>query len=491
MMNSAPDIRRLAEVVRTGFAEKRILVVGDVMQDRYLWGDVERISPEAPVPVLRHSRDEIHAGGAGNVALNLAGLGIHVSLAGFVGDDDPRKHLLEILSAAEVDVTGIVTLETWPTITKTRIIAGHQHVLRIDAENLNHVGDEPINELLGRIEKRLGNGIDAIILSDYGKGVLTPSTCRYTIDAGRQHGIPVFVDPKGRDYSRYKDATLLTPNLKELRHAGGVDGADIDAACQAARTVVKDLNLDGLVLTRGGDGMTLITTDAILHSAAATQDVFDVSGAGDTVIAALAAGWIAGLNHRENLHLANLAAGIVVSKVGTVAVEQTALLQALHQDGQLLMNSVYTLDELSKRIDTWRSNGERIVFTNGCFDLVHAGHVQYLQKAACEGNRLIVAINTDASVRALKGESRPVTGQEDRACVVAALAAVDAVILFDEPTPINVIKKLRPDTLVKGGDYTKDQVVGATEVESWGGRVILVPLVEGRSTSELIRKIAG
>ena len=491
MTNDAPNIPHLAEVVRAGFTDKRILVVGDLMLDRYIWGDVDRISPEAPVPVLRHGRDAVRAGGAGNVALNLAGLGIKVSLAGFVGDDDACNILLEIFSETGVDASSIVTLTDRPTISKTRIIAGHQHVLRVDAENLSDVDDDSTAELFSRVEKQLDNDIAGVILSDYAKGVLTPASCHDIIEAARQRQIPVFVDPKGQEYGRYTGATLLTPNLKELEQAGRVDGSDIDALLAAAGKFVKDLDLDCLVLTRGGDGMTLIGKDEVLHSPAVAQEVFDVSGAGDSVIASLAAGQIAGLNRMDTLHLANLAAGIVVGRVGTVAVELTALLQALHPHGHTLTDSVYSLDELSKLTDAWRSNGQRIVFTNGCFDIVHAGHVLYLQKAAEAGNRLIVAINTDSSVSALKGKSRPVNGQEDRACVVAALAAVDAVVFFDDPTPIDVIKKLKPDVLVKGGDYTKDQVVGAAEVESWGGRLVLVPLVKGRSTSNLIRKIAG
>ncbi len=491
MATDSPNPARIAEVVRTGLAGKQILVIGDLMLDQYVWGDVSRISPEAPVPVLRHGRDATRAGGAGNVALNLAGLGLDVAIAGFAGADEARKTLLEIFAEANVDTACVTTLGDRPTVTKTRIIAGHQHVLRVDSEDLSEVDKKDAASLLQQVQQRIKNGIDGIILSDYAKGALSTDTCRQIIDAAASKSIPVFVDPKGQDYDRYAGASVLTPNLAELELASGAGSHDIDTLITAGREIVSSLGLDYLVVTRGANGMTLISPEQTLHQGAVAREVFDVSGAGDTVIASLVAGHVAGLGPLDLLQLANVAAGIVVAKVGTVAVDQAAVLQALHAKSHTLMDSVYALDELGTLVDEWRSRGERVVFTNGCFDIVHAGHVTYLHKAAAEGDRLIVAINTDRSVRALKGDSRPVTGQDDRACVVAALAAVDAVVFFDESTPLNVINKLRPDVLVKGGDYARDGVVGGDEVESWGGRVVLVPLVEGHSTSNLIRKIAG
>ncbi len=491
MATDSPNAARIAEVVRTEFSGKQILVVGDLMLDQYLWGDVSRISPEAPVPVLRHGREATRAGGAGNVALNLAGLGIDVAIAGFAGADDARQTLLDIFAEAGIDTTCVTTVSDRRTATKTRIIAGHQHVLRIDSEDLSEVEKKDAASLLRQIQQRIKSGVDGIIVSDYAKGSLSVDTCREIIAAASSKKIPVFVDPKGQDYTRYAGASVLTPNLAELELASGANTRDIDTLIGAGRDFVASLGLDYLVLTRGPDGMTLIGPEQTLHQGAVAREVFDVSGAGDTVIASLAAGHIAGLGPLDLLQLANVAAGIVVAKVGTVAVEQAAVLQALHAKSHTLMDTVYALDELKSLVDEWRSRGERIVFTNGCFDIVHAGHVTYLHKAAAEGDRLIVAINTDRSARALKGDSRPVTGQNDRACVVAALAAVDAVVFFDESTPLNVINELRPDVLAKGGDYTRDNVVGGDEVESWGGRVVLVPLVEGHSTSNLIRKIAG
>ena len=479
--------------MRTGFEGRRALVCGDLMLDKYLWGDVTRISPEAPVPVLRHGRDASHAGGAGNVAANLAGLGLQTTVVGVVGADAAGAELRALLERAGIDSSGVITVEDRPTITKTRVIGGHQHVLRIDTEDLRPFAPAVANHLLTNVLDRLEGDFECVVLSDYAKGVLGPSVCSTIISAARKRGIPVLVDPKGLDYERYRGATTLTPNLKELAAAGRVENpGDIDAVLAAARRFVTDLGLESLVLTRGADGMTLLGSDSrVTHSRAMAQEVFDVSGAGDTVIATLAAGRLAGLEGTDLLHLANIAAGIVVGKVGTAPVQRSWIVQALHAKNHSLMDSVYTPEELQRLTTEWRAQGDRIAFTNGCFDILHAGHVASLNRAAEEGDRLIVALNTDRSTRALKGPGRPVNSQDDRACVIAALASVDAVVFFDEPTPLRLIEMLRPDVLVKGGDYSRDSIVGAREVESWGGRVVIVPLVAGRSTTSLIEKLSS
>jgi D-beta-D-heptose 7-phosphate kinase/D-beta-D-heptose 1-phosphate adenosyltransferase len=480
----------IAEAIRSGFDHKRVLVVGDLMLDRYMWGDVSRVSPEAPVPVLRPQRDAERAGGAGNLALNLAALGLRVQLAGYVGDDQEAQRLFRFFEDAGVGTDLVATLSDRPTITKTRIIASHQHVLRVDAEDLSPLRESDAENFSQRLLAELDNS-DAIALSDYGKRVLGDELCKNLIAEARRRGLTVVVDPKGRSYRKYAGATVLTPNLKELETATGVSAYDHDALIETGRRLVKDLGLDAIVLTQGEHGMTLIAPEQTLHSPARAKEVFDVSGAGDTVVAALTAGMLAGLDRTDVLRLANLAAGVVVGKIGTAPVERNELLEALHPHGAYVIDSIYTPKRLQRAVAGWRANGNRIVFTNGCFDLLHAGHVDYLQKAADEGERLIVALNTDRSVRALKGEGRPIVTQEDRAYLIAALAAVDAVTLFDEETPMALINALRPDVLVKGADYTEDRVVGAKEVRSWGGDVVLVPLVEGKSTSELIRKITG
>lgn len=489
MHEITPNNENIADALRNGFGRKRVLVVGDLMLDRYIWGIVERISPEAPVPVLSPGREATRAGGAGNVALNLAGLGLEIAVAGFAGEDENRDRVLEILAGHDIDTAAVVTLADRPTVTKTRVIAGHQHVLRIDSEDLSDIDSRDRERLFKAVMAKLD--VDAIILSDYAKGALSLTLCQRLIDAARQKSIPVLADPKGFDFSKYAGVSVLTPNLLELSRAGSVPADQTDDLIRTAKAYVDALGLQFLVLTRGPDGMTLVAKDQTVHSPAKAREVFDVSGAGDTVIASVAAAMLGDLDYVDMLHMANLAAGFVVGRVGTVAIDQTSLMRALHAEEQAPSESVYGLDELLVLVDDWRNREQRIVFTNGCFDIVHAGHVSYLHKAAREGDKLIVGINTDESVRALKGDTRPINGQDDRACVVAALAAVDAVVLFDEETPLELIKALQPDVLVKGADYSKDQVVGAAEVESHGGRVVLVPLIEGKSTSELVRKIAG
>jgi D-beta-D-heptose 7-phosphate kinase/D-beta-D-heptose 1-phosphate adenosyltransferase len=490
-MDETPQLAQVGQAIRTRMDGKRALVVGDLMLDKYIWGQVTRISPEAPVPVVRHGREADHEGGAGNVAANIAGLGLDVAVAGFVGADLAGAKLREIFKETGIDGTGIVTLDDRPTIIKTRIIGGHQHVLRIDVEDLRPIRPDQADELLGNVLRRLSDGFDCLVLSDYAKGVLGDRVCTAVIAEARKRDTPVFVDPKGLDFSRYRGATVLTPNLSELAAAARLGDVPIGQIIDAGRRFVDDLELDFMVLTRGPDGMTLIGHTDSLESRAMAQEVFDVSGAGDTAIAALAAGHVAGLTGASLLHLANLAASIVVGKVGTVAVQRDWILQALDAKARSSRETVYPLDELAALVAEWRARGDRIVFTNGCFDILHEGHVTSLRRAAEEGDRLIVALNDDRSVRDLKGPSRPVNSERARAAVVSALSPVDAVILFNTATPLPLIQALRPDVLVKGGDYSPQDIVGAREVESWGGRVVVVPLVEGYSTTSMIKKMSG
>ena len=490
-MTEPENIHDILEIVRQQFPQRRVLVIGDQMLDRYLWGSVSRISPEAPVPVLVKKSSAQSAGGAANVALNIRGLGLDVDMLGIVGDDDAGRALLDILAEAEVGTDGILTLAHRPTVTKTRVITGHQHVLRIDAEEVDALDDASSERLCRLVGDALSQAVDAVILSDYRKGLLGETFCRTVGRIARERGIPVFIDPKGTNWERYRGASVVTPNLNELELVTGVGRKDGQALIAAGRELCVSLEIDNIVLTRGADGMTLITRDEVLHSPAVAREVFDVTGAGDTVIATLAAGITAGLDWPAALHIANAAAGIVVGKVGAVPIAHRDLLRAIHPKSRDPMEAVYSLEELTAVVERWKTRGQRVVFTNGCFDILHAGHITYLQWAAQEGDRLVVALNTDSSVRRLKGKDRPVIAEQDRACIVAALGSVDAVVLFDEDTPIDVISALRPDVLVKGGDYVKDRIVGAAEVESWGGRVVVTSLVEGRSTSAVIKKLSG
>ncbi len=486
-MFEAPE--PVLHAVRTGFGGRRVLVVGDLMLDRYLWGKVERISPEAPVPVVRLERETDTAGGAANVARNLAALGLRAELAGVTGDDLGRARLLADLASDGIDSAAVMIAQGRATTVKTRVVGDHQQMLRIDEEHTTRLPHRDIERLRALATERLP-GAAALVLSDYAKGVLDAELCAALITAARAQGVPVLVDPKGRNFSRYAGATLITPNRGELALATGVRSSDLDGLLSAGRELRDALALERLVLTLSERGMVLIGPDGEQRIPAVAREVFDVSGAGDTVIATFAAGLAAGLGYADTAHLANLAAGVVVGKVGTAVITAGELLAAISGEAALEQAAkVQSTEDAANLIGRWRAAGERVVFTNGCFDLLHVGHVTYLECARRYGHRLVVGLNTDRSVRALKGAGRPVIREDDRARVLAALASVDAVVLFDEDTPLDLIRRLRPDVLAKGADYREEQVVGAAEVKSWGGEVVLVPLVQDRSTSGIIQRL--
>ena len=483
----------LIEAVKHRFvAEHRTaLVIGDLMLDRYLIGEVERISPEAPVPVVLLKQENERAGGAANVAANLSLLGIRTTMAGIIGDDAEGRALLDMLRELNID-SAIVTSQQRPTVTKTRILGGHQQMMRLDKESRLAFTESENNALHEQVSQAIAQKPDVIILSDYAKGVLSDALCQAVIAQAKALGIPVLVDPKGRDYTKYQGATALTPNKKETSEACGIDAMDTDRLLQAAADLRDRLGLAFLAVTRGEEGISLLEQNETIHIPAAAKQVFDVSGAGDTVIATLAAGLVHGLSHRQAFELANIAAGIVVGKVGTVPVNREELLaELISQDSVEQADKICELETLLGRVKQWRQQKKRIVFTNGCFDLLHAGHVTYLEAARKTGDKLILGLNTDRSVSALKGPSRPVIHEADRARVLAALEAVDAVILFDEDTPLQLIDAIRPDVIVKGSDYSEDQVVGGKEVKSWGGKVALIDIVPGRSTSNIIEKLGA
>ena len=472
-------------------SDKWVLVIGDLMLDRYLIGDVQRISPEAPVPVVLLKQQNDRAGGAANVAANLANLGISTRIAGCVGEDAEATTLLALINHLGIKSEAVIQSSTRPTIAKTRVMSSHQQIVRIDQESQAKFSAEENAELHLLISRALQEKPSIVILSDYAKGVLSDDVCQSIIQACKEANIPVLVDPKGQDYTKYKGATALTPNKKETAEACGVNMNDTEALLAGAKKLKADLGLDFLAVTRGEEGITLFDKTNEHHIAATAKQVFDVSGAGDTVIATLAAGLIHGLSPQDALSLANTAAGIVVGKVGTVPIQLNELLHELTaKNTSEQTDKITDLTGLKLKVDAWRAAKQKIVFTNGCFDLLHAGHVTYLEAAKKTGDKLILGLNTDRSVSALKGPTRPVIHENDRARVLAALEAIDAVILFDEDTPLNLIHAVKPDVIVKGDDYTEEQVVGGTEVKSWGGQVKLIPLVQGRSTSKIIEKMA-
>ncbi len=486
-------IEQLHEVIQQieqNWAAKRLLVVGDVMLDKYIWGEVGRISPEAPVPVVRATHQSQQPGGAANVAMNLAKLGAQVEVIGFTGGDDDERLLTAGLNANGI-TPGLVVSEGFPTITKQRILGSRQQMLRLDSERLGPRAQADYDRLTAVALARLP-ACHAVVLSDYAKGALTPEVCQAVIQAARRLDIPVLVDPKNADLSRYRGATTVCPNLAELSAAVHLDARDLMPLLDAAESLVAQLDLEFLTATLGEKGIALLRPGNRFIAPAVARQVFDVSGAGDTVIAVLALCLASGLKPETAVGLANIAAGIVVGKVGTVPVEKHELLAALAPQIALhAEDKVLSREELVQRIALWKANGERVVFTNGCFDLLHIGHITLLEQARSFGDRLIVAINSDASVSGLKGPSRPIVGETERARVLAALAAVDSVVVFPEPTPLELIVAARPDVIVKGGDYAPDTVVGAREVESWGGQVKIVPIVEGFSTTQLLARGAG
>ena len=496
-MASFSDRDGIIDCLENSFSRQRLLVIGDVMLDRYLWGSVSRISPEAPVPVVKLLRQTDTAGGAGNVAANAAGLGLQVALCGFAGSDVEGDRLVQLLDGMGIETGGIVRTNR-PTITKTRVIGEvksstrRQQILRLDMEDGAPPGGNEVRSLLGIVEQELDLGAGAVILSDYSKGTLTEEVCRQVLGMADEREIPSLVDPKGYDYSKYIGATAITPNRTELAEMSRVPAGDLDGLLAAGQQLCRDMGLRFLLATLGEMGMALVEPDSIKRFPAVSREVFDVSGAGDTAIATLASGMAAGLDPEDAVRLANLAGGLVVEKVGTASITRRELISAIATERALEQcDKVCGLEDLLARTTRWKAKGERIVFTNGCFDLLHVGHVTYLEHARHAGDRLVVGLNTDRSVRALKGAGRPVIPQDDRARVLAALASVDAVILFDEDTPLELIKAVRPDVLVKGSDYREEEITGAEEVRSWGGDVVLAPLVEGRSTSGILKEASS
>lgn len=464
------------------FSEAKVLVIGDVMLDRYWFGDCGRISPEAPVPVVNIKQMDERPGGAGNVALNIAALGAEVTLIGVTGCDEHADSLCQQLTAAKVK-HDILKIPSTPTITKLRVISRHQQLLRMDFEEKFAAFQH--NDLIQIFKKHLSQS-NLVILSDYNKGTLICT--QELIQLARDAGVPVLVDPKGNNFSIYRHANMLTPNLKEFETIVGACLSEKDIVDKAQAFLHKE-NIDILLLTRGENGMTLIEKDKDeTHLPAHAREVFDVTGAGDTVIAVFGTALAAGSTLVEAMSLANLAASLVVAKLGAATVSAPELEVALNMSAANV-GSVVNEDQLLNAITDVRVKGKRIVFTNGCFDILHAGHVRYLQQAKQLGDFLIVAINDDESVKRLKGPGRPINNAEQRLAVLAGLGVVDWVVSFADDTPERLLKKLKPEILVKGGDYTIDQVVGANIVRAYGGEVRVLGVTKGVSTTAIIDRM--
>lgn len=467
----------------------RLLVVGDALLDRYVWGDARRISPEAPIPVLTAAREEARPGGAANVAVNVAALGADAALVGVVGRDAEAGLLREALRERGVDPAGLVEDPARPTIVKTRLVAGSQQVLRLDREETRPVAGDVEARVLERAAREAA-ARELTLVSDYAKGCVTDRLLRAVIDAARGARRRVVVDPKGEDYARYRGVSILTPNLGEFETAVGRRARDPEALREAGRSLVERLELEALLVTLGRDGIFLLTRDGRHQTIpTAARSVYDVTGAGDTVLSVLGVALAGGLGFEDAVRLANAAAGIKVSKVGAAAVAREELEAELSRPAPGSGGRVLTRAEAASVARGLRAEGKTLVFTNGCFDIVHAGHVQFLRDARALGDALMVGLNEDASVKALKGPKRPVIPLADRAELLAALRMVDYVVPFGEPTPTALIQEVLPAVLVKGEDWRDKGVVGREIVEAHGGRVALLPLRPGLSTTGLIERI--
>jgi D-beta-D-heptose 7-phosphate kinase/D-beta-D-heptose 1-phosphate adenosyltransferase len=462
-----------------------VLVIGDVMIDHYIWGGCERISPEAPVQVVDVKEQTQLLGGAGNVINNLLSLGLDVSLASVVGDDDNAKVVNDLLQAAGAEALNVVEAGRLTT-KKSRVMAQKSQVLRLDQETRTPISSETESALLDLVRQYLAD-IDMVLVSDYGKGVCTPSLLADVIKLAQEKGKKVLVDPKGQDFSKYQGAYLLTPNRKELQQATDIAIDDEQSLIKALAAMQQVTNSELVMATLSEDGIALFDDELTIIPTVA-KEVYDVTGAGDTVIAALAYALLQQQSPQQAVEFANMAAGVVVGKIGsaTVTIDEIEQYQSsLHRSS--VDTHIKTWDEIKRIADTYRQQGKKVVFTNGCFDILHRGHVSYLETARSFGDVLVLGLNTDASVRRLKGDGRPVNNQEDRAFILAALEAVDYVVMFDEDTPYELIKEVQPHTLVKGADYQDKEVVGSDLVDE----VKLVTFVDGKSTTQTIAKIRG
>lgn len=483
-------------VILDRLREGVVVCVGDAMLDCYVEGTVERISAEAPIPILSIKRERYALGGAANVARNLSALGAECRLVCAVGSDPAAKTFLaQLAELPNIDADSIA-LSDRPTTLKTRFVSGQYQIMRADQEIVGPLTDADAEALMDRALHAL-DGANALVISDYGKGVFFGDTARLLIAKAKDLGIPVIVDPKTRFLDRYKGADFIKPNRDELSYASDLPARTEEEIVTACRAVTANHEIGAVLASRSEDGLTLFrrattsSPESVSHLPARARQVADVAGAGDTIIAAFAAGLAVGLDARDAAALANRAAGIVVAKSGTAVAYPNEILNDSHEERfEAAEAKVLTVAEAQDRVADWHRAGKSVGFTNGCFDLLHPGHVSLIAQAKAACDRLIVGLNSDASIKRLKGSDRPVQDETARSNVLAALAHVDMVVVFGEDTPLSLIKALKPDVLIKGADYTKETVVGASEVESWGGRVVLAALVEGQSTSGTIARMA-
>ena len=477
-------------LIRT-FGETRVFVIGDIVQDRYLTGTCERISQEAPVPVVRLTKQSSELGGAANVAANLAALKVKVNLASVIGKDSAGTALIEACEAANIAVVGVHSVDTRQTTVKSRVLVANQQIVRIDEEDTKPISLAEADQVIATVRQIAEQELPhAVIISDYAKGVCSPHLCRSLIEFFTAHNIPVFIDPKGLDVEKYRGAKAITPNRVEMTEIAKANGWPTEDLVYCAQLLRQKLDLDFVALTLGASGMAVVSEEGVHRIPTVAREVFDVSGAGDTVIATMVAGLAAGLDRKDALALATIAAGVVVGHVGSRPIRRDELILEVqsHSRGDQGRKR-FDLQDLLPVVALWKSQNLTVGFTNGCFDLLHAGHVRLLEDAAARVDRLIVAVNSDDSITRLKGPKRPLMPESQRVTVLSALEVVDAVVVFEEDTPLNLIEAILPTVLIKGGDYKREDVIGGDAVEAAGGRVDLIPLVPGISTSYLAQAI--
>lgn len=502
------DANQLKNIINS-IKDAPVLVIGDIMLDKFIYGNVERISPESPVPVLSIKREDEMLGGAGNALANLAGLETKPNIISVIGNDQAGEAIQSRLQSLDVDPSYMVIEENRPTTVKTRYLAGHQQLLRTDFEYKSPISEQTANAVLEHAKSLIAS-VKAIIISDYGKGLLSRDLIAQIISLANAQDIPVIVDPKGQDFTIYKGATAITPNKKELSEATqGHDVNNDSEVVEAANALIDTCGIKAVIATRSKDGMSVIEKDQEpAHFRSADIEVYDVSGAGDSVIATIASSIAAGASLQEAASLANLAGSIVVTKVGTAPIRLNELEEAIDSDiGDVLIKhyaksktllrqaDCLAWDEAAERIKRWKAQGLKVGFTNGCFDVLHAGHVNYLNQAREMCDRLVVGVNSDSSVKILKGPTRPIHDEASRADVLGALSSVDLVVLFgaqkegDDNTAIELLKTIKPDFYVKGGDYTVDQIPEAPTVMAYGGEVRVMSEYEGHSTTNSVTRM--
>jgi D-beta-D-heptose 7-phosphate kinase/D-beta-D-heptose 1-phosphate adenosyltransferase len=485
---------RLIELVER-LPAARVVLVGDVMIDRYLYGNTERLSPEAPVPVLHYEKEEIRLGGAGNVAANLAVLGAAVKMVGVVGNDPAAEQAREMLKGFGCDTALVMGVPDRPTVCKMRLVGYAQHknpqqMIRVDFEDPAPISSDVEDQLIEQVDAILPSA-DVLCLEDYNKGLLTASFTQRLIEKARSAGVPVIIDPANiADYSRYAGATALKMNRPETERASGMPVRTPEQYQPAAERLLEKLDIEAVIITLDRQGAYLASRDGERRWLKTRErQVADGTGAGDMMLAMITMAHVAGATWSEAVALANVAGGLEVERLGVVPIRPDEIIQELLTEAHQHLGKQRALEQLQSELARHRASGKRIVFTNGCFDLIHLGHVKYFQFAKAQGDILVVGVNTDNGIRRLKGSKRPIINEVDRVGVLEELESIDYLVRFDEDTPIDLIKAIKPDVLVKGADYAKEQVVGWDVVEACGGKVALAPLVDGRSTSAVIQRI--